>query len=174
LSKKKPVLRKIKRPAYIGLLSYLGDVQGCGTIRVMYPSLLLNHLKIPNVNIYTTFLSNYIHELDFYKQFTFVQFQRAATKNHIDLIKHFKTQVQTKMKIVSVYEIDDLLINIPEWNHASPYYRKYEENTKKLISMCDGVITSTDYLKNIYLNFNKRINVIPNHLSNICFLTDWE
>lgn len=163
MSKKQKLLR-IKKPGHIGFLSYLADTQGCGTIRVMYPYMLLNHYKIPELKIYTTFLSNYVKDVDFYKSFTFVQFQRAATQYHIDLINHFKTKVQSNHKIVSIYEIDDLLINIPEWNYAHQYYRQNVEYVKKCISMTDGVIVSTEPLRKIYSEFNRNISVVPNHL----------
>jgi len=158
------VLRKIKRPARIGFLGYLGDVQGCGTIRVMYPFMLLNHVREKDLQFNTQYISAYITEPNFYKDFTFVQFQRSATDQHVNLYKHFKSQVQSKYKIPLVYEIDDLLIDIPEWNYASPYYKKMESNVKWLMEQSDGMITSTPRLAEIYKQYNKKIEVIPNHL----------
>jgi hypothetical protein len=166
--KKKPVkkpLQTVKKPARLAFLSYVGDVQGCGTIRVMYPYMLLNHIRnIPKVTIHTTFLSNYVRDADFYKDFTFVQFQRSATEYHLNIYNHFKKEIQSKYKIPLVYEIDDLLIGIPEWNYAHQYYAKNEKYVKTLISLSDGVITSTEKLKEIYSEYNNRIRVIPNHL----------
>jgi len=136
----------------------------CGTIRVMYPFMLLNHVREKDLNFNTQYVSAYITEPNFYKDFTFVQFQRSATDQHINLYKHFKNEVQSKFKTPIVYEIDDLLIDIPEWNYASPYYKKMESNVKWLMENSDAMITSTPRLAEIYKQFNKKIEVIPNHL----------
>ncbi len=158
------VLMKVKRPARIGFLSFLGDVQGCGTIRVMYPYLLLNHIREKDLQFNTQYASSYIGDVNYYKSFTFVQFQRSATDQHVKLYKHYKSNIQSKFKIPLIYEIDDLLIDIPEWNYASPYYKSQEENVKWLMENSDGIITSTPRLKEIYGQYNKKIEVIPNHL----------
>jgi len=63
-----------------------------------------------------------------------------------------------------VFEIDDLLIGIPEWNYAHEYYKKNENNIKQLFSMSNGIVTSTYKLKEIYSKYSNNIQVIPNHL----------
>jgi hypothetical protein len=109
-------------------------------------------------------VNNYIFDPEFYKNFTFCQFQRSATEHHYNLFVHFKSQVQTKYSIPLVYEIDDMLIGIPEYNYAVNYYRKNEEWVKKLMDVADGMICSTPWLKQQYSQYNKNIDVIPNHL----------
>ena len=158
------VLTKVKRPARIGFLSYLGDVQGCGTIRVMYPFMLLNHVREKELHFNTQYLNQYISDINYYKDYTFVQFQRSATDQHVQLYKHYKSAIQPKFKIPLIYEIDDLLIDIPEWNYASPYYKNMESNIEWLMSHADAIVTSTPRLKEVYKKFNKKIEVIPNHL----------
>lgn len=162
--KQKKLLRKLQTPARVSFLGYLGDVQGCGTIRVMYPFLLLNHYKQKDVQVYATFLSQYVKEKDFYKGHTFVQFQRSATEHHLNIYKHFKTQIQSKIKVPLIYEIDDLLFGIPEWNFAHGYYDKNANHVKTMLSISDAVMVSTDYLKKVYSEYNNNISVIPNHL----------
>ena len=162
---KKGKLQKIKRPGRIGFLGYVGDLQGCGHIRVIYPYLLLNHLRdIPKIEFYTQYMSNYISDPNFYRDFTIVQFQRSATSQHLNIYKQFKSQIQKKFKVPLVYEIDDMLIDIPEWNYANLYYKENEENVKQMLGMADGVITSTRKLKEVYGKYNNNIEVIPNHL----------
>jgi len=156
--------KQVKTPAKIGFLNYLGDIQGCGTIRVIYPLLLLNHYRDKQVMAHGTFLSQYIPNPEFYKNFTFVTFQRSATELHLQSILHFKSKIQTVRKLPLVYEIDDMLIDIPEWNYAHEYYKNNENYVKKIISSANGVITSTNKLKEIYSEFNNNIAVIPNHL----------
>lgn len=161
-------LKKIKKPAVISFLGYLADVQGCGTIRVIYPYLLLNHYRERRpdgpVSAYSTFLNKYVFDVNFYQGHTIVQFQRSATKYHLNIFKHFKSEVQKKYRIPLVYEIDDQLIGIPEWNYASNYYKKNEPYVKKLLEISDGIITSTLRLKQDYLKYNENIEIIPNHL----------
>ena len=164
--KNRSLLKPIKSPARLGFLSYLGDTQGCGTIRVIQPFLLLNHFKRPNVQVQSQFASYYIFDVDYYKNFTFVQFQRAATENHFKIMLHFKAEVQKKYKVPLIYESDDLLIDIPEYNYARQYYAKNGDWVKKCLEICDGMIVSTEKLKEIYMNKCgvKKCEVIPNHL----------
>ena len=164
MKKQKKVLRKIKRPTKLGFLCYLGDTQGCGTIRVIYPYLLLNHYRKRDLMINTTGTMHYISDPQFYKDFTFVQFQRAATEGHLNLIHHFKKHIQPQFKTPVVYEIDDMLFNIPEWNYASLYYGQAEEIIKKIMRSVDGMVVSTAKLREVYGEYCKNIAVIPNHL----------
>ena len=157
-------LEKLKRPCRIGFLSYLGDTQGCGTIRIIHPYLLLNHFRMDGVMTNGTYMMNFIHYPDFYKNFSFVQFQRAATKDHLNIYRHYKNNIQPKLRTPLIYEIDDLLVDIPEWNYACEYYKQNEEYVKQMMSMSDAVVVSTPKLKEIYSKYNKNISVILNHL----------
>ena len=160
----KKKLKPVKKPAKLGFLSYVGDTQGCGTIRVIYPYLLLNHYRKKNLACHSTYQMNYVADSEWYKPFTFVQFQRSATEGHLKLIQHFKNVVQKKYKIPCIYEIDDMLFRIPEWNYASMYYNQAEDIIKNIMSECDAMVTSTAKLKEIYSPYCKKISVIPNHL----------
>ena len=162
MGKKK--LKPVKRPARIGLLSYVGDVAGCGVIRIITPYLLLNYLKEQDIHIHTSYLSTYISELDFYKHLSFVQFQRSATKQHLKIHNHFKTKIQPSTRLPLIYEIDDLLTEIPEWNFASQYYAQNIEFIRIMMQESTAIITSTYKLKKVYEKFNKNVKVILNHL----------
>jgi hypothetical protein len=156
--------RKLKYPARIAFLSYLGDTQGCGTIRVIYPYFLLNHYKKKDLTIHTTYFSQFVDDISFYKNQTFVQFQRSATKQHFEIFNQFKNRIQPQAKVPIVYEIDDLLINIPEWNYAAPYYKNNQPYIEKMMSMADAMIVSTPTLKKVYSKYQKKIDIIENHL----------
>ena len=84
---------------------------------------------------------------DYYKGYTFAQFQRSATQEHLNLLTHFKKEVQSRYKIPLIYEIDDMLINIPKFNYSSLYYTQNEDHVKRMIGMSDGVTVSTEKLK---------------------------
>lgn len=164
VKKRKKVLKRIKKPAQINFLSYLADNQGCGTIRVMYPFMLLPHQSSKNVKYSTQYQSQYVSNPDYYKGYTFAQFQRSATQEHLNLLTHFKKEVQSRYKIPLIYEIDDMLINIPKFNYSSLYYTQNEDHVKRMIGMSDGVTVSTEKLKEVYGEYNDKIEVIPNHL----------
>lgn len=160
----KKKLKQIKKPAKLGFLSYLGDTQGCGSIRVIYPYLLLNHYRTKELMCHSTYLMNYIQDVDWYHPFTFVQFQRSATEAHLQLISHFKNVIQKKYNIPCIYEIDDMLFDIPKWNYASLYYNKAEDIIKKIMNTVDAMVVSTVKLKEIYSQYCNNITVVPNHL----------
>lgn len=160
----KSFYKPIKVPARLGFLSYLGDTQGCGTIRVIHPYLLLNHFRAKGVQVLTQTMNHYCFDINYYKQFTFCQFQRSSTEHHYKLLLHFKTQVQQKYNVPIIYEIDDMLIGIPDYNYAVNYYAKNEDWVKKCMGISDAMITSTDHLKKVYTEYCGNIAVIENHL----------
>jgi hypothetical protein len=160
----KQLYKPIKIPARLGFLSYLGDTQGCGTIRVIHPFLLLNHYRQKGIQVVSQTMNHYCFDVNFYKQFTFCQFQRSSTEHHFKLLVHFKTQVQSKYNVPIVYEIDDMLLGIPDYNYATNYYTKNEDWVKKCMQISDCMVVSTDHLKTVYSEYNKNITVVENHL----------
>lgn len=146
------------------LFSYVGDVQGCGTIRVIWPHFLLNHLRMKNMKFSAFFTPFFVHHPDFYKNYGICQFQRSATETHLQIFQHFKKVIKPQSKCGLVYESDDLLVDIPKWNYAHDYYKKYFPHIKKMMSIADGMTVSTLRLKKIYSEYNENIVVIPNHL----------
>lgn len=161
---KKNKLTVVKTPARIGFLAFMGDVAGCGVIRTITPYLLLNYLNIPKIPIHTSYYSQYIGDKNFYRNFSFIQFQRSATEAHLNIHREFRKNIQPKHKIPLIYEIDDLLTDIPEWNFAHQYYRKNIHHIETMMRESDAIVTSTYPLRRVYLKYNKNIEVISNHL----------
>jgi len=157
-------LNVIPPPASINMFSYIGDHQGCGTIRIIYPSLLLNYSRDPKYKFNAYYSSYFINDIRFYQHFTLVQFQRGCTKEHFKLFKHFCHNIRKQTKTPLIYEIDDLLMNIPTWNYASDYYNNNGDSIKEMMRIVDGITVSTEALKDHYKQFNNNIEVIPNHL----------
>lgn len=152
-------------------------MQGCGHIRVVFPTMLLNLARIPNYRFVALYSVNFVLDARFYKNFTFVQFQRSALSSHYQVFKYFHDNIRKQCKIPIIYEIDDLLMNIPEWNYAHDYYKENSVYIKEMMKISDGITTSTETLKKVYSEFNKNIVVIPNHLpkflwGNTCSVTD--
>ena len=157
-------LQEIKAPAHVAIFSYVGDVQGCGTIRVIYPSLLLNQYRINQYAFTAMYSSMFVNDPKFYKPYSFVQFQRSATKQHYEIFNHYLNHIRAQNRTPLIYEIDDMLFGIPEWNYAHSYYKPNDDVIKKMMGMVDGMITSTEKLKEVYSPFAKKVTVIPNHL----------
>lgn len=159
------MLQPIKKPGKISLHSYLGDYQGVGSIRVIFPGLLLNnYLRIPGYTFSASYGTQYINDANFYSNQTFIQFQRSTTDKHLNLIKHFKENIRKRTKTPILLEIDDLLFGIPEWNYASDYYSKFVPSIEQIMREVDGIVVSTEFLKSQYSKYNEKIEVIPNHL----------
>jgi len=157
-------LVEIQRPASVVFYSYIGDTMGCGTIRIIYPSLLMPHLRIKGYSFSAFYSPYFINDLNFYKSFSFVQFQRSATKPHLEIFKHFANSIRRQTNTPLIYEIDDLLTEIPVWNFAHEYYKENIENIKEMMKIADGMTVSTSKLKEVYSEYNSNIEVIPNHL----------
>lgn len=156
-------LTVIKSPAAINIITFLGDVQGVGHIRVIFPALLLNTYN-NGYKIRNEFSSHFVGDINYYKNFSFCVFQRPATSNHYQIIKSFKENITKQTKTPVIFEIDDMLFNIPNWNYASEYYLQNEPFVKEMLKIVDGVVVSTEYLKREYSTYNKNISVNPNRL----------
>ena len=158
---KKPHYKKVDRPLKLSWLHYVGDFAGCGNIRIVMPSLLLNtYYNAKDKILFESLYTNRYNPIPS-QHTTFTVFQRSATKEQLQIIKHFKHHNPNKPLI---YEIDDNLFDIPEWNFASPYYKDNKDIIKEIMSLCTGMTVSTEHLKTIYTKYNKNIQVIPNHL----------
>ncbi len=147
-----------------GIFSYVGDVQGCGTIRVIWPHFLLNHFRLKGMKFSAFFAPYFVHHPEFYRNYGICQFQRSATEDHLKIFQHFQNVIKPQAKCGLTYEIDDLLIDIPEWNYANEYYDKYFPYIKQMMNLADGMTVSTERLKKIYGEYNDNIVVVPNHL----------
>jgi O-antigen biosynthesis protein len=163
LSKYKKLV-PVKLPAKIGFLSFMGDIQGCGVIRVITPYNMIPYMNMPKLKINSSYIASFIGDINFFKNFTFVQFQRSATKTHLQIHRDFRKRIQPKAGVPLFYEIDDLLLHIPKWNYAHQYYVKNNPYIELMLKESNGIITSTHSLKKEYSKYNNNIAVIENHL----------
>lgn len=144
--------------------TYLGDYYGCGHIRSIIPSALINSMHFLDNNIEFTNNTTFISDNGFYKHYSIVKFQRACTENHLKMIKQLKNQFQEENKKV-IYEIDDNFFEIPKTNFAHDFYTEKKEIIEEILKIVDGIITSTDYMEKTLLKYNNNIKVIENRLS---------
>ena len=121
-------------------------------------------LRIEGYQFEADYGMTFINDVKYYQHYSLCIFQRAATDRHLELIKHFKHNIRNVSKTPIIYEVDDMLFNIPLWNYASTYYNSRQETILNIIRMVDGMSVSTPYLRKIYLPYNDNIVVTPNHL----------
>lgn len=155
------VITKVKTPARIRIFSHVGDMAGCGTIRIIIPNMILNNYYSKDYQFEAIYNNRYTACPGAYSNCSYVIFQRSATADQHKMIKHLK-QTDPGRKII--YEIDDDLLNIPEWNFASSFYNEKRNHIEAIMRDCDGIVCSTEELKRLLTPYNKKINVSPNHL----------
>jgi glycosyltransferase involved in cell wall biosynthesis len=89
-------------------------------------------------------------------------FQRPVTQVVLAIIKHIKEKYP---KIPIVADYDDDYYSVPRWNPGYPHLKTNEKYWKSLVKEFDGVMTSTEPLKEVFeKKVNKRCEVrcIPN------------
>ncbi len=146
------------------MTSYVADQAGCANIRVIIPFILLNQLHIPNFQFQAYFNNLFTKDIAFYNHSAIIQFQRSATQRHLELFELIRKKIKIFTRSALVYEIDDDLFNIPKWNFAADYYKPYKPYITEMLSKSDGLIVSTEKLKELYSPYNSNIHIIPNHL----------
>jgi O-antigen biosynthesis protein len=146
------------------ITSYVADQAGCANIRVIIPFILLNQLHIKNFLFQAYFNNMFTRDMMYYKNSSIIQFQRAATKDHLEYFELVRKKIKLMTRSGLVYEIDDDLLNIPNWNFAKGYYKDYTPYITDMLSKADGLTVSTERLKTLYSKYNNNIQVVPNHL----------
>jgi glycosyltransferase involved in cell wall biosynthesis len=137
--------------------AYIADRAGCAFARIVNP---LGHLarKYPDnyfVQVHNSIYTDHVHGNDI------VVFERQ-----------FKPEVYTyavKMKKAGakiVYEIDDDLFNIPDWNPARNILgvKSVQNGIRMFLGLSDAMFVSTNRLAEVYGKFCKRIFVLPNSI----------
>jgi O-antigen biosynthesis protein len=158
-------LQAVKPSGRLSFHTYLGDWSGCGHIRVIFPGMLLSQYRHKGMSFTSTHNSSFVHDVGFYQHQTFIKFQRAATEAHLALVTRYLTKIKPAVRRPIVYEVDDLLSpDIPRTNYAHDYYKQNWDYVRRIMSMVDGVVVSTEPLKREYMALNPNIQVIPNSL----------
>ena len=164
--KNKAPMKIISDNSRLSWHTFVADKGGCGHIRVIFPSLLCNILKIEGkqINFFPSYNMQYILDKEFYKDKLFVVFQRAATEKQLEFVKFFQSNMIDETKTGMIYEIDDNLIDVPDWNMAADYYNKNRKYSLDMIKRCHGVTASTEHLATKLRKYNKNVKVNLNHL----------
>lgn len=161
---KKKKLKTVRPQGTINVHTWLADNEGCGHIRTIFPSLMLNQFKHKATKFEWTFNSHFVHDINFFKSKSMIKFQRAALPQHLQLIMSAK-EVAKHTNLGILYEADDLLTpDMPETNFAHSYYAQNWPIIEQMLSLVDGITVSTEPLRQHALKYNKNVVVCPNHL----------
>jgi len=155
----------INTPTNIQYHTYCGDMAGCGYIRVIFPSMLLSqYIHRDVVKFMPSYNLSFVNDAAFYENLLFVIFQRSSTPEQLNVIKYFKGKYRSKTKTPMIYEIDDLLTDIPSFNYCADYYTKHKDTATEIMKHSDGMVVSTEPLKKEFSKYNSNIVVCENHL----------
>jgi glycosyltransferase involved in cell wall biosynthesis len=141
------------RPAPI-ILAHPSDDTGCGQYRVIKPlSAMMQEGIADGLISYRALLPS---ELERIRPDTII-FQRPLSRDFLDYMKHSKTYSNA----FKVYEIDDLITNIPIKNY---FKSKHPKDTVKLlregVAHTDRLVVSTSGLAEAYAGWNSDIKVV--------------
>jgi len=164
MSKKEKI--KIMEPkGRFSTITYLGDRGGVGHIRCIIPNTVVGSWKYKEMMCDHIHLMNFIGYPGYYVPFIWTKFQRVCTEQHLELIKDFKSSFRAQSKTPMLYEIDDLLTEVPPTNQAHTYYEENKKYIKEILPLMDGIVVSTPYLRRKLMKYNNNISVVPNRLA---------
>ena len=138
------------------IICYRGDRSQCFFARIHVPMAAVAR----NNEKYKITVAGFI-EKDQIGAYDLAIFQRQYKEEVFNALLSMKKK-GTKI----VYEIDDDLFNIPEWNPASKVLgrKAVQENVKHFLSQSDACFTTNEYLAGIYSPYCKMVYILPNSL----------
>lgn len=137
----------------INALWYSADYAGCGFLRTVFPNLILNsYYGNQNDFRYSGIVSDKLMlDGNFLKGHQIVHFQRQITPYQLHYLVELNNsrrngQIQN---LGLIYDVDDLLTEIPDFNYCRPAYDPVDctNKLKTIFQSVDIFTTSTEYLK---------------------------
>jgi len=147
------------------VIIFPSDKNGCGFYRNIIP---LNYC-MAEYNWDTTFLFQFVFDLNLVQSSSVIRFQRQCTENQKKCITEYRKCINaTKSKAKIMYELDDLVHGIEPHNIlAYQYYTPTRrQNVVDIMKMSDRITFSTEFLAQFYRQqFGIQHSVvIPNYL----------
>ncbi|MFA5132707.1 MAG: glycosyltransferase [Candidatus Paceibacterota bacterium] len=151
-------LTEDKNEAKTKIIAYKADSGACWFYRLHSPlSALTRNNKSFLISVYP-----YMHESHMLKKNTDLAiFQRQYSAQVLQYAMQMK-----KDGIKIVYETDDDLFHIPDWNPAHHTYakRQTQDVIRKFLEIADAVFTTTQPLAEELLQYNDNVYILPNSI----------
>ena len=142
------------------VLAHPADRFGCGEYRVIAPMRALND----DGRIMGWETGNYLSPAELFRmEPDVILLQRQVDPSQLELIGRYIRH----SKAFRIYEIDDLITNIPLRSIRKQHFVEQKDLHKRFrkgISMCDRFIVSTEYLAEAYQGYIDDIRVVPNYI----------
>ncbi|MBV8659849.1 MAG: methyltransferase domain-containing protein [Burkholderiales bacterium] len=143
----KPLPRILIEPA---------DLQGCGNYRMIQPGEALGRAQLAEA----LFTSDLLHACE-YKRLNIdtLVAQRQIYPHQVNRL----AQVRKFNDVFIVYELDDLITNLPEKSlHRGEMPEDVAQMLRTAVTLCDRFVVSTEPLAHAYRGYNSDIRVMPN------------
>lgn len=141
------------------VLAHPADHYGCGLYRVIWPLDLLVSAGVVDGIISDCFLSDQ-DLLDLSPDV--VVFQRVLEPEQIAMIRRYRRLLPHARL---VFELDDLITNVPKDNrYSSLFYRQTADRLKEGMGLCDVLTVSTPALASAYGSWCPSVSVVANSL----------
>lgn len=139
------------------VIAYRGDAGACWFYRVHLPMSYL----IRNHHEYGVLVSFGMSK-DQFGKFDVALFQRQHKQDVYDVAVELR-----KYGAKLVYEIDDDIFNVPDWNptHREFGQHKIQDRIKRFLELVDAVWVTTHALKELYSEYSDNIYVLPNSIA---------
>ncbi len=142
------------------VLAHPADRFGCGEYRIIAPMRALND----DGRIMGWETGNYLSPAELFRmEPEVILLQRQVDPSQLDLMERYIRH----SKAFRIYEIDDLITNIPVRSIRKQHFVEQKDLHKRFrkgISMCDRFIVSTDFLAEAYKGYIDDIRVVPNYI----------
>jgi O-antigen biosynthesis protein len=146
-------------------INFYADYSGCGYWRMLWPEQILTayHKMVIHGSTVMCF------DEGWYRDVKAIRVQRQATPGQLKFVKFLKDLSQ-KYGFRLIYEIDDIIFkeDIPDYNKFKAAFTDpvIRETAQEIMSLCDEVTVTCDFMKQYYLEKtpNKNITVIPNYM----------
>ena len=140
------------------LIAYRGDRAACWFYRLHAPLLYIarNHKDTYEINVASAITQDQMKNL-----YDIIILQRQYNMQVLAPVLEMQ-----KKGAKLIYEIDDDLFHIPEWNPAYKLLssKQVQDGIKQFVSRVDAIFVTTDVLKEVYKNYCENIYVLPNSI----------
>ena len=142
------------------ILAHPADRYGCGEYRVISPMRALNDAG----RVMGWECSNYLSVPELFRmEPEVILLQRQASQRQLESVERYIRH----SKAFRIYEIDDLITNIPVKSSRKKLFveqKDLHKHFRKGVSLCHRFIVSTDFLAEQYRSYIDNIVVVPNYI----------